>query len=54
MTAKCALCGKEINLLCDRHFEIQLNQYACGKCINEVEREHLTKLLRDKLIEGGK
>lgn len=54
MTVKCALCGEEINLLCDRYFEIKVNQYACGKCLDDVHHEHTGELLRNKLIEGGK
>lgn len=56
MTAKCALCGDEINFLCDGHFEIAVNKYACLKCLNDVEREHTKELLGKRLdgIKGGK
>ncbi len=52
MRTHCAICGDEINLLCDRHFEISLNKYACGKCVDLVEetqlRYQLAKLLKVK------
>ena len=49
MIVHCALCGEEINLLCDGGWNIERNLYVCDDCLIGARKEMIDAYLLEKI-----